>query len=179
MLRPCTSSRSRRTDATASRSGSQILPVNNSSSRPSQYGEKRPNGSRNRSGWRPKPSPVGSPQEVDRHDGLLVCGAPPNSPPRKARRLPTPLDGWASYHRIDEIVQPIRFDLSLRPITFESAANRRLAGDRALNESDFGPARPNVKMVNNLILHHLNKPSWLQERSNYWQAPVPRFLWRM
>lgn len=84
-----------------------------------------------------------------------------------------------SCRRCGESVQPVSFDLSPRPIAFEPEANGCLAWDGALNEAYFSPVWTVVKMVNNLILAHLNRPAWLRERSGCRQGSEPPFLWQM
>jgi hypothetical protein len=89
------------------------------------------------------------------------------------------LDGCLSCCHPSEIVQPISFNLSPRPIAFELEADRFLAGCGAFDEADLSAARPDMEMINNVILDHLSRPAPLQEQSGYRQVPGRQFQLKM
>jgi hypothetical protein len=67
-------------------------------------------------------------------------------------------EGRLTCHRRGKIVQSVSFNLGPRPISFELEENWCLARNSILDEADFSPARPDMEMVNDLVLGHSADP---------------------
>jgi hypothetical protein len=67
-------------------------------------------------------------------------------------------EGRLTCHRRGKIVQSVSFNFGPRPISFELEENWCLARNSILDEADFSPARPDMEMVNDLVLGHSADP---------------------